>query len=244
MTTTTKKSVRMSQNSRRNSVAEENGKKAKANASKFIVIPDLIQAEIKVKLVGFTPLMVNNKLSVAQEISDTYGGDPSTGGKINKKPKPSKDEQYAKAFYVMPSSKYKAPHPKAKYGIPTSGIKKCVDAAIRTTGITDNTTIGNIAKSYQLVADEAGMTEIKFKRLERDIRFVNIGSGQKTVPDERHRPMFHDWSAVVRVIYNPLIIAPEGLLNLFKHAGQYIGWGELRAQKKQGECGGFSVESV
>ena len=58
----------------------------------------------------------------------------------------------------------------------------------------------------------------------------------------RHRPMFHDWSIKLRVKFNPSVLTPEAIVNLFMHAGQYVGLCEMRAEKKQGQCGGFFVE--
>lgn len=207
----------------------------------LINIPPIKQTEIELTMVGDRPLLVCNKMNVVQELDDIYN---SPGGKGSRVPKPKStpDEMYARAFYVMPDSKYPPPDPRGSYGIPVSGIKKCVDKAIRTTGITDNTTIGEIAKAFSIMADQAGLCQLQFKRLERDIRPVNIGSGVKTVPQLRHRPMFHDWSVKVRIRFNPMKLSPEAIANLFNHAGQYIGWGEMRAEKKQGECGGFFVK--
>jgi len=207
--------------------------------SKVISIPPLTQETIGLRLVGDRPLLVNNKTGMAKILDDIYGNDGKKTGTPHRKP--SNDELYVWAFYTMPKSKFPAPSPKGLYGIPASGIKKCVDAAIRTTGITDNTTIGSIGKSFFVLADDGGLCQLKYKRLERDVRVVNTGSGQKSVPTMRHRPMFYDWSVDVRVRYNPKIMSPEQLINLFMHAGAYIGWGEMRAQKKQGECGGFYV---
>jgi len=221
-----------------------NGKAVTAErVSKQIYIPELKEAEIIVTLVGDTPLLVNNKYNVAADIAEQYDDRGTT--KKPKKPKDSYDQQYVKAFYVMPSSKLQPPNPKASYGIPASGIGKCIRAAIRLTGINDNTAVGLINKSFRVIADEGegGLCRISFKKLVRDIRPVNIGSGTKTVPQMRHRPMFLGWSVDVRIIYNPITLSPEMLVNLCKFAGQYIGLHELRAQKGQGECGGFLVEA-
>ena len=215
-------------------------KKDAVVSSIHLVIPKLQQNQVKLRLVGDRPLLVNNKMAAAKRISATYDG--GKAGKI-KSEVLHPDEAYAEAFYTFPSSKLQPPNPKAIYGVPTSGIKKCADAAIRTTGLTDNTTIGLIGKSFFVLADEAGLSQIKFKKLVRDIRPVNIGSGQKTVPSMRHRPMFMDWYIDIDLLYNPLVISTEQLVNLFMHAGAYIGLCELRAQKKQGECGGFYVKT-
>lgn len=210
---------------------------------KAVTIPPIQQGETTLVLIGDRPLMVNNKLNVAEQISEQYSG---RGKSSHVKPVEieTDDSKYAKAFYEMPGSKYPAPHPKGKYGVPASGLKKCVCSAIRTTGITDNTTIGLIGKSFWVLADEAGFCQITYKKLVRDVRAVNIGSGVKTVPQMRHRPMFHGWQLKVRVKYNRRVLTPEQLVNLFMHAGQYIGLCEMRAEKKQGECGGFVVKGV
>jgi len=226
----------------KNRIADNGEPKKQTTPTRLLEIPPLQQEEIELILVGDRPLMVNNKMNVAEEIADTYGG---PGGKAASriKRKATPDEAYARAFYVMPSSKHAPPNLKAEYGIPASGLKKCADKAIRTTGITDNTSVGEIAKSFFVLADEGGLIGIKFDRLERDIRPVNVGSGQKTVPQMRHRPMFYGWSLKIRLVYNPLKVTPESLANLFNHAGQYIGLCEMRAEKKQGECGGFIVQA-
>ena len=208
---------------------------------KEVIIPSLKQEEIILKIIGDRPLMVCNKMSVAADIAERY--DTPTGGNVPKQ-KDTPDEAYQKAFYVMPDSPHPAPHVKAFYGIPASGIKKCANAAIRQTGITDNITIGRIQKGFFVLADGGGLCRLHFKKLERDIRPVNIGSGQKTVPSMRHRPMFHGWWVNVRMRYNPRVLGPEALVNLFMYAGAYIGLHEMRAQKMQGECGGFVVETV
>lgn len=221
---------------------EEASVKANGNgkASRLIDIPPIRIEEIHFRIVGDRPLMVNNKLAVIETLDAIYN---RPGGKLKAQAaKVSVDEAYARAFYVLPSSKYQPPNPKGIYGIPTSGIKKCVDKAIRTTGITDNTTIGEITKSFFVLEDEAGLCRLHFKELTRDVRGVNIGSGQKTVPQLRHRPMFHDWYIDLRVQFNPLRIDAEALVNLFNHAGQFIGLCEMRAEKKQGTCGGFYAE--
>lgn len=226
-----------------NGAAKTRATETKEPERKLVVIPPLLRCETTLMLIGDRPLLTNNKFKVAAEISRIYSGPGGKDGTV-KPPEPTDDEKYAWAFYDLPSSKYEPPHPKGKYGVPASGIKKCVCAAIRTAGITDNTAIGLLANSFWVMADEGGLCQIQFARLERDIRPVNIGSKQKTVPQMRHRPMFHDWRIRLRIKYNRTTITEEMLVNLLMHAGQYIGLCEMRAQKKQGECGGFVVEGT
>lgn len=211
----------------------------KEKGKKLIVIPPLKQSKMKLKIIGDRPLLMNNKMGIAPLIAERYQGKGKAASvKLDEL---TPDEAYAYAFYVMPSSKYKAPHPKAIYGVPTSGIKKCITSAIRTTGITDNTTIGLIGKSFFILSDEGGLCQLHHTGIVKDCRPVNIGTGQKTVPNMRYRPRFDEWWMDLDVIFNDKILSEEQLVNLAMHAGQYIGLCELRAEKKQGECGGFVI---
>lgn len=207
-----------------------------------VSIPPLEQAEMRLMLIGDRPLLVNNKLNVAEAISDRYSGPGKSAAVAPATVTP--DEQYAQAFYVMPDTKHPAPDPRGRYGVPASGIKKCFCKAIRTTGITDNTTIGLIGNSFWIMEDGGGLCLLKFERLEQDVRAVNIGSGAKTVPQMRSRPIFHGWSVELRIKYNKKVIGPDQIVNLAMHAGQYIGLCEMRAEKRQGQCGGFVVKGV
>ena len=227
---------------RKSRVSRKPASDSEPSKARSVIIPRLEQGETHLLLVGDRPLLINNKLNVAEEISERYSGRGKSGAV--KKPVVSVDDQYRRAFYVLPDSKYQAPHAKGRYGIPASGIKKCACAAIRTTGILDNTTIGLISKSFWVMQDAGGFCLLRFKRLERDIRSVNVGSGRKTVPQMRHRPMFHDWQIKLKVRFNSNVMSEEQLVNLFMHAGQYIGLCEMRAEKKQGECGGFIVKGT
>jgi hypothetical protein len=225
-------------------VAATNGAKPKAAKETVkIDIPRLEIREMSVTLVGDRPLLLNNKMNIAEAVAAKYSG-AGKSANVDTAPKPSQDEQYANAFYEMPESKYKSPDPRGKYGIPASGLRKCMASAIRTTGITDNTTIGLINKSFSVMDDDAGLIQIKFKKLVRDVRAVSIGSGAKTTPQMRYRPRFEGWSAVVRLKYNPKVIGPDQIVNLLMHAGQFIGYGEMREEKKQGQCGGFTVQDA
>lgn len=206
---------------------------------RLVEIPKIRQDHVKIRLVGDRPLMVNNKMAVVPYLNERYS---TPGGKSKAKEIVDDDEAYSRAFYVFKDSKFKPPSKKGSYGIPTSGIKKCADKAIRTTGISDNTAIGEISKSFFVLAEKDGLSRLKFRDFDKDERMVNIGSGQKTVPQLRRRPIFFDWTIDLDIMYNPLKMSPEGLVNLFMHAGIYIGLCEMRAEKKQGECGGFGVE--
>lgn len=210
--------------------------KAKAGVE-LVSIPALQQKAAVLRLVGDSPLLVNNKMSTAWKVAERY-----SGGGVTKKPKAaelSPDEQYAGAFYVLPSSPVKPPSPEGLYGVPASGIRKCLQKGIRQAGFSDNTAIGVIGKSFRVSDDEGGLVLIRHNGFVRDARPVNIGSGQKTVPSIRYRPLFAEWELHVRVVFNANVLSYDQLVNLAMYAGQYIGLCELRNEKLQGECGGF-----
>ena len=227
----------------KNRIAKLDGKPAtKAKAEKVrVVIPPLQQKQMKLTIIGDRPLLVNNKMGIAKRIADQYGGPGGKSGSI--KPEAlTVAEQDAFAFYVLPDSKHDAPHAKGRYGVPRSGISKCFGAAIRCTGENDNTTIGLIRKSFDILGDCGGLCLLQHKGFEQDERPVNIGSSRKTVPQMRFRPLFYaGWKIVLVINFNPKVLTESSIVNLAMHAGQYIGLCELRKEKGQGECGGFVV---
>ncbi len=74
----------------------------------------------------------------------------------------------------------------------------------------------------------------------RDFRYAGIGKNN-AVPDPRDRPLWPEWSIKLRILFNKKTLSEEQMVNLAMHAGQYVGLCEMRAEKKQGECGGFVV---
>jgi hypothetical protein len=224
---------------RGNGQAATKAKPRKEVAAKVIIIPALMQKEMTVTIVGDRPLLVNNKMSVAESLAAQY--DPSSGGATGTvKPAPrTPDEQYAGSFYVMPDSKYPAPHPKGRYGVPASGIRKCMCTAIGLTGITDNKSIGRVQRSFWIMEDIAGLCLIK-GRPQHDERMTQ--PRDMKVPKMAHRARWDEWSIKLRIKFNPLVLSEEGVVNLLMHAGQYVGLCEMRAEKKQGACGGFVAD--
>ena len=219
-----------------NRVSATNGAQPKVGG--LITVPSLNLAVIGVRLVGTTGLLTNSIKQTGPDLGNKYSG-AGPSGKAKAAPK-SLEEMYLDAMYVLADSKHAPPSPKASYGIPTSGILKCIKTAIRLTGINDNTTVGKIQKSIQVRGKEqcGHLSRIKFKELVKDNRPAAV----KGVPSPRCRPMFNGWTCDLDVTYNPLIMEPKGLLNLILHAGFYVGLCEMRAEKGQGECGGFTAQ--
>lgn len=209
-------------------------------APQVMTIPTLEVGKCKLRLVGEGPLMVNNKLAVAWAVAERY----QRKGGTKKPPMPVRtpEEEFEGAFYVLPSSPEQPPHPNGLYGVPASGIKKCMQKAIRLAGFTSNTDIGVIGRSFNVRADEGGLCLVRHNGFVKDARPVNIGSGQKTVPNIRHRPLFDEWEIHVLINFNSALLGPEQLANLANHAGHYVGLCEMRAEKQQGECGGFGID--
>lgn len=205
---------------------------------KKIVIPELVQKETTVVLVGTTPLMMNNKQFLAGGLATRYDPD----GPKTKTPQVqlTPEQRYAGSFYVLADSKYEAPHEKARYGVPASGLKKCFDSAIRLTGISNNTEVSIIQRSYKVMPDVGPFVLLRHKGFHMDQRTAQPRDSK--TPQWRYRAYFHvGWELRVRIRFNPLMLDEANLVNLIAHAGEYIGLCELRPEKKQSECGQFAV---
>jgi hypothetical protein len=216
--------------------AAKNGQPA---APKLIKLAPLRLGEFQIKIVGLPAgLLVNNKAATGLEVAEDYGGK----GKASKpkRAKPSLDEMYRRAFYVMEESEHEAPHPKGDYGFPMSGVKKALCTAIRLTGTTDNTTHGVISRSLKIVPDDTKLCRIHHEGFVRDERLAGIGQGHKT-PDMRHRPLFREWHMILTVQFNMTTLEEEAIVSLIQHAGMFVGFGEMRHEQKQGECGAFQI---
>jgi hypothetical protein len=196
----------------------------------------------RLRLIGANPLLVNSIQSKSKELADEYGSEKGKTS-VPKKDKANHDEAYAAAFYTLSTSKYPAPHPKGLYGVPASAIEKCFCAAIRLTGVTDNTTVGTIQKSFSVIPDDPknNLVLIQSKNgFHRDIRTAPNGSGGRgTGWGWRHRPEWDEWWMDVTFEFNPKTMSPEQILNLGMYAGQWIGLCEMRKERKQGSRGKF-----
>lgn len=60
--------------------------------------------------------------------------------------------------------------------------------------------------------------------------------------DLRFRAQFTDWRAAIRIQYNPAAIDNASVLNLLRAAGLFVGIGEMRNEKKKGGFGIFSID--
>jgi hypothetical protein len=221
------------------SKASGNGKAAatKKSVPKIIEIPAMQVREMTIKIVGDRPLLVNNKAAVMVELAKGYS--PGGGGGTGPKPPALTREQvYAASLYLLPDSEHPAPDPRGRYGVPTSGIKKCFCAAIAQTGVTNNAVIGKMQKAFSIMEDAGGLCLLQGGKPQHDQRPACLNG----VPQERDRGRWDTWFIKLRIKFNPLVFSEETLVNLAMHAGYYIGLCELRAEKKQGECGGFVVD--
>jgi len=194
---------------------------------KKIVIPRLKLKVVKITIEGTSPLLVNRfDEKSKQEIED----------KARKRAKPKKEfdspeVQYKNSLYMMPGKK-------KRYGMPTSGLKKCAVTACR---FIDGVPM-TIAKGSFHVIDEPGndgLTEIKGTP-EMDSRIVRVGNFGNKKPCTRHRGIFKKWSVTFPVEYNERVISDEQILHLYENAGFAIGLCEYRPEK-DGNLGRFRV---
>ena len=200
---------------------EEKGKKI-ATGTIYIAPPNygIVQAIIG-NFNGEPSLIVNKRKTI-----------PQTGDKKVGQQTMSDKQKYGGSIYYMPGSL-------TKYGLPASGFKLALcTAALDFKGM-------NRAKMKRLIfvmEDDGGMVELKGKTNMRKDSAV-IWNGKNRVPIETVRAEFKEWEVVLNIRYNADILSSESVINLLAHAGQTVGWGELRLEKGY-DHGGWSIKSV
>lgn len=115
-------------------------------------------------------------------------------------------------------------------GFPASGIKKACVEACRYLDITMTWAKG----AFYILGDIIPING------EPQMREDVVRLNGKTA-DIRYRAEYPEWSMTFRVLHNPDIITPEGIVNLIENAGFYVGIGDWRPQKL-GIYGMFEVD--
>jgi hypothetical protein len=186
-----------------------------------------------VPIVGTAPLIVHNfsEKSKRQMLEAQQG---------KKSPKEIRDPQaeYEAAFYRIAD----ADGGPDRYGFPVTAFKAATVGAARFYGKDVSMTslrqylfmhgVLTKADAQQLVQID-GTPEMR-----EDI--VRLG-GMSRSADLRYRPMFPEWSAVLKVTFVSSALSESSVLSLIDAGGLGIGVGEWRPEKR-GEFGTFAVD--
>ena len=218
----------------------------KATKTVAITIPAPVIETIEVLLVGLTPLMAARRYYI-----EDAGGNGSTGkqpkgkGKAGKEPGrtrlggqraklDSAGEMFEQFQYRFGPTDKRSPRGK-HHGFPARGVKRAMERAVK---VMKQLKILKLdAKNASCVFDvfpasdgHGDLMAVRFKRLEKDVRTaVNPHSRG---PYSVCRPLYMDWEARCKVVYQADFIARADVFSLLMRAGQ-CGLGALRQ-----ECGG------
>jgi hypothetical protein len=125
---------------------------------------------------------------------------------------------------------------KTKYRVGMPAVNfKC--AIVHAATQAQNVTKVFLRGAFFVEATHRKLVEVKTSMPRLDEQMVRVGMG---VADIRHRTIFDEWTAKLRIRYNSDTIKIGDIANLLNLAGFCCGIGDYRAEK-DGDCGAFSV---
>lgn len=188
---------------------------------------------VAIQIRGTAPF-VQNKFSnkARQQIRDAQAAG-STAKKGKKRDPKDFEASYQGAMYRGR---------KGEYGIPASSFRKAMISACRTVGF--QMTLAKLsvfveADTYD-PSDGTGLVVIKGEPVYSELPVRN-DSG---VVDIRARPMWHEWSATVRVRFDGDQFTAEDVVNLMMRVGMQVGVGEGRPDSKNSAGMGWGLFEV
>ena len=209
--------------------------KAKATDATMVVIERPVKKTVTVDIVGKSPLVVNKFPEKARRMI----AGKQAGEKVART-KRVPEEEYQGSMYLLPSKKGK----KARYGFPAGGIKKAITAAgYRVCAIPMTQSNGwFFIQGEPCIEDGFSSVDcvevLGTPQMRTDV--VHIGQGKS---DLRYRAEFVVWKMKLLIEFKPDCISVKSLVNLIDHAGDGVGIGEWRVEKK-GDWGRFQVAAA
>lgn len=228
-------------------------KAKKPGKSVGIVIPKLVLPTLTFKIKGLpgVPLVVHNMSEKAYR--EMLQRQMATTGTTKVKEPKDPQAEYEAAFYRFTDSD--------KFGFPASAFKKVITRASKLLKDTKQINLDMIAVRQTIFIEADGLEDREIIVPLGDGKFfthrvitplieifgnptmkmdvVRIGQGQT---DIRFRPQFFDWTAIIRIKYNPELLSKEVVANLLYRGGMTVGIGEGRPEKSELSWGLFSIE--
>lgn len=187
-----------------------------------ITLPALDFKQMRVKVEGMTPLIVNKFSEKASQMMLDKQMKKATKGKEAKNP----DEQFEQSIYKFSDGK--------RTGFPAVGFKAAMVRGAKQLGMAMTDSRGR----FHVLADEGDLVEIKGTPEKRQ-DMVRLATG---VADIRFRGEYKTWSATITITYNASVISEEQLLQILQLAGFACGIGEWRPEKSSsGSFGMFKI---
>jgi len=204
----------------------ENDMATKKSTSDSIQIHTLKQGQIKLRMIGQTPMYFNSMGSKAMR--DLLVGAGRKTAAQKKEIKHNPEVEYRETMYT------KKDGDTALY-FPAAGVKGAMaTAALETAGITK-------ASVQRLIYLPENKIQIWGKPyLKMDI--VRSADMNRT-PDVRTRAYLPNWCAEVTIKFVTPTFSAQGIISLLANAGQIVGIGDFRQEKGRGSYGTWAVTS-
>lgn len=196
--------------------------KKKQEETKEIDIPQPKVGVVRLRLVGTSPLIVNNFSEKGKE----QMRDKQQGKAKLKKPPKDPVECFEGAKYL---------DEKGRDCVKAIGIKHAiVEAARYVDGL-------SMSMLYTTIFVRGDLLPIKYKKCVMREDVVRVGSFPNKTADLRYRPEYQEWSIEIDVEFSEHMLNANQVVNLAQLAGFHNGLCEWRPQKK-GDFGRFEVE--
>jgi len=182
-------------------------------------------AHIRVRLVGITPLLCNNKKAAAGAMVIEDGRPKWTQKGLQKERDPQRE--YEASLYPIPGG---------GFGFPAVAIKQAMASGVgKDYGITKG-------KVYQYVHIYGVKDAPDLVRLVGEPKQHDSIVRQGHAPAMRFRGCFYEWSIDLELDYDTKTFTAETIVNMLARAGLYVGIGDGRPEKKGHNYGRFRVE--
>jgi len=195
----------------------------KSKNSKEITITELTFAQVEIKIIGKTPLIVHR----FDEKSKKQMLDKQTKKELKGKEAKDPQQQYLNSIYFFKDGR--------RTGFPANGFKAAMVRAGKQLGMI----MTDLRGQFWLLDDGENLIEINgTHRLREDVVRLNGGTA-----DIRFRAEYPVWEATVRIEYIPNLIGEDQLVSLLQLAGVSCGIGEWRPEKcNSGTYGTFTLK--
>ena len=189
-----------------------------------ISIPVIKQGQIKIRLIGQTPMYFNSMSAKAKR--DLLVGAGRKTAAEKKEIKHNPEQEFADSMHTQPKGD-------TLLCFPAAGVKGAMaTAALETAGVNKTSVNRNIFLP-QANINIWGKPSLK-------IDVVRSADMNRT-PDMRTRAYLPNWCAEVEIRFATPNFSARSISSLVKNAGQLIGLGDFRQEKGRGSFGTFSI---
>ena len=192
-----------------------------------IQIHELKQGEIKLRMIGQTPLYFNSMGSKAMR--DLLAGARKKTAADKQAIKHNPEVEYKETMYI------KKDGDTALY-FPAAGVKGAMaTAALETEGI-KKTSVQRLIFLPQTNIQIWGKPYLKMD--------VVRSADMNRTPDVRTRAYLPEWCSEITIRFVTPTLSKQGIISLLANAGQIVGIGDFRQEKGRGSFGTWTVASA